>query len=158
MVVLKAQPGGESGSLSSPFGQAIAEARRSLSKGGIPIGASLAVGDQVVAVGHNERVQLSDPTAHGEISCLRNAGRMTSYRESILYTTLAPCAMCAGAIVQFGIPRVVVGEDGTFAGELEWLRSRNVEVELLDDETCAALMSEFIRNYPAVWNEDIGVV
>lgn len=135
---------------------AIAEAQSSLAVGGIPVGAALETDGELVAVGHNERVQSGDPTAHGEISCLRNAGRQKSYRTSVLYTTLAPCAMCAGAIVQFGIPRVVVGEDRTFPGEIEWLRSRGVTVTLLENEECRDLMQRFIAEYPEVWAEDIG--
>lgn len=135
---------------------AIAEARSSLAVAGIPVGAALEIDGKLVAVGHNERVQSGDPTAHGEISCLRNAGRQRSYRTSTLYTTLAPCAMCAGAIVQFGIPRVVIGEDRTFPGEIEWLRSRGVTVILLDNQECQDLMDQFIAKFPEVWAEDIG--
>lgn len=138
------------------FALAVAEAQAGLKQGGIPIGAVLEVGGQVISTGRNERVQLGDPIAHGEIACLRNAGRLKSYRSAILYTTLAPCAMCAGAIVQFGIPTVVVGENATFPGELEWLRSRGVDVRVSDDKECQLLMDIFISRYPDIWAEDIG--
>lgn len=135
---------------------ALAQARASLETGGVPIGAALSLRGQTIAFGHNQRVQRSDPTAHAEIDCLRNAGRVTSYAESTLFSTLAPCAMCAGAIIQFRIPRLVVGEDRTFRGELMLLRQRGVEVHVLDDETCISLMQDFIAAYPALWAEDIG--
>jgi cytosine deaminase len=109
-----------------------------------------------VASGHNERVQLGDPIAHGEIACLRNAGRQRSYRGMTIYTTLSPCPMCTGAILLFQIPRVVVGEATTFAGDLDFLASHGVDVVLLDDERCAAVMREFQERYPEVWSEDIG--
>lgn len=135
---------------------AISQARASLEAGGIPVGAVLALADQVIAAGHNERVQRGDPVAHGEISCLRNAGRRTTYEGTTMYTTLAPCIMCSGAIVLFQIPRVVVGEAETFAGALEFLSGRGVEVVLLDDGRCVSLMREFQQRYPEVWSEDIG--
>jgi creatinine deaminase len=135
---------------------ALAQAEASLSAGGVPVGAVLANGPDVVAAGHNERVQLGDPVAHGEIACLRNAGRQSSYRQMTLYTTLSPCQMCTGAILLFQIPRVVVGEAGTFAGDLNFLAERGVSVTLLDDERCMAVMREFQERYPAVWSEDIG--
>jgi cytosine deaminase len=138
------------------FEEAVAQARKSLAEGGVPIGSALDIGGALVASGHNRRVQDGDPIAHGEMSCLRNAGRRRSYRDAVLYTTLAPCAMCAGTIVQFGIPLVVVGESRTFPGELDWLRSRGVKVIVLDDPRCADLMREFQERYPAVWAEDIG--
>ncbi|GHG53536.1 tRNA-specific adenosine deaminase [Sinomonas cellulolyticus] len=137
------------------FEAAVAAARESLSQGGVPIGAALVRGGEVVAVGHNERVQQGDPIAHGEMSALRAAGRQRSYRDTVMYTTLAPCAMCTGAILQFKIPRVVVGEDRTFPGEIGLLRSRGVEVEVLDDPRCAQMMAEFQRDHPEVWAEDI---
>jgi cytosine/creatinine deaminase len=135
---------------------ALAQAEASLSAGGVPVGAVLADGPDVIAAGHNERVQLGDPVAHGEIACLRNAGRQSSYRQMTLYTTLSPCQMCTGAILLFQIPRVVVGEAGTFAGDLNFLAERGVSVTLLDDERCMAVMREFQERYPAVWSEDIG--
>ena len=111
---------------------------------------------EVIAAGHNERVQRGDPVAHGEIACLRNAGRQSSYRDMTLYTTLSPCQMCTGAILLFQIPRVVVGEAGTFAGDLDFLAGQGVSVTLLNDEGCIAVMREFQERYPAVWSEDIG--
>ncbi|TWP38851.1 nucleoside deaminase [Leekyejoonella antrihumi] len=142
----------------SSFDAAVREAQDGLADGGVPVGSALDLDGELVATGRNLRVQGSDPTAHGEISCLRDAGRRTSYRQAVLYTTLAPCAMCAGAIIQFGIPRVVVGEAETFPGELELLRSRGVEIILLQDEHCSALMRQFQERYPSVWAEDIGDV
>lgn len=135
---------------------ALGEARASLAAGGVPVGAALASGDRLVASGHNERVQLGDPIAHGEMSCLRNAGRQPSYQGMTMYTTLSPCPMCTGALLLFQIPRVVVGEASTFAGDLEFLASRGVDVLLLDDERCMAVMREFQERYPEVWSEDIG--
>ena len=135
---------------------ALREARSSLDAGGVPVGAALADGGRLVASGHNERVQLGDPIAHGEIACLRNAGRQASYRGTTMYTTLSPCQMCTGAILLFQIPRVVVGEATTFAGDLGYLASQGVDVVLLDDERCKAVMREFQERYPAVWSEDIG--
>jgi cytosine/creatinine deaminase len=135
---------------------AISQARTSLEAGGVPVGAVLAVADQVIAAGYNERVQRGDPVAHGEISCLRNAGRRTTYEGTTMYTTLSPCIMCTGAILLFQIPRVVVGEAETFAGDLDFLSDRGVEVVLLDDQRCVSLMREFQERYPEVWSEDIG--
>jgi cytosine/creatinine deaminase len=135
---------------------ALGEARASLDAGGVPVGAALADGDRLLASGHNERVQLGDPIAHGEIACLRNAGRQPSYRGMTLYTTLSPCPMCSGAILLFQIPRVVVGEATTFAGDLDLLVARGVDVLLLDDVRCTAVMREFQERYPEVWSEDIG--
>jgi cytosine deaminase len=135
---------------------ALAEARASLAVGGVPVGAALAAGGHLIASGHNERVQSGDPIAHGEMSCLRNAGRQPSYLGMTLYTTLSPCQMCTGAILLFQIPRVVVGEATTFAGDLEFLRKHAVTVTLLDDECCMAVMREFQERYPEVWSEDIG--
>jgi creatinine deaminase len=135
---------------------ALREARASLDAGGVPVGAALAEGDRLVASGHNERVQQGDPIAHGEIACLRNAGRQRSYRDMTIYTTLSPCPMCTGAILLFQIPRVVVGEATTFAGDLDFLASHGVDVVLLGDERCTAVMREFQERYPEVWSEDIG--
>ena len=140
---------------------ALGQARVSLESGGVPVGAVLATGDagqgrQVVAAGHNERVQRGDPVAHGEIACLRNAGRRPSYRDTTLYTTLSPCQMCSGAILLFQIPRVVVGEARTFEGDLDFLAGRGVDIVLLDDTDCIAAMQEFQQRYPEVWSEDIG--
>lgn len=135
---------------------ALAEARASLDAGGVPVGSALAAGDRLLASGHNERVQLGDPIAHGEMSCLRNAGRQRSYQGMTLYTTLSPCQMCSGAILLFQIPRVVVGEATTFAGDLAFLTSHGVTVVLLDDARCTGVMQEFQQRYPEVWSEDIG--
>ncbi len=135
---------------------ALGQARTSLGAGGVPVGAVLAAGREVIAAGHNERVQRGDPVAHGEIACLRNAGRRASYADTTLYTTLSPCQMCTGAILLFRIPRVVVGEARTFAGDLGFLRARGVDVVLLDDPACVAAMEEFQARYPEVWSEDIG--
>ena len=135
---------------------ALDQARASLEGGGVPVGAVLAAGGQVIAGGHNERVQRGDPVAHGEIACLRNAGRRPSYADTALYTTLSPCQMCSGAILLFQIPRVVVGEAETFEGDLGFLVGRGVEIVLLRDENCVAAMREFQRRYPEVWSEDIG--
>ena len=140
---------------------ALGQARISLDAGGVPVGAVLASGSasqgrQLIAAGHNERVQRGDPVAHGEIACLRNAGRRPSYHDTVLYTTLSPCQMCTGAILLFQIPRVVVGEAETFAGDLAFLADRGVEIVLLEDEACMAAMHEFQRRYPQIWSEDIG--
>ena len=140
---------------------ALGQARVSLEEGGVPVGAVLAAGSasqgwQVVTAGHNERVQRGDPVAHGEIACLRNAGRRLSYLDTTLYTTLSPCQMCTGAILLFQIPRVVVGEAQTYPGDLGFLADRGVEVVLLDDEGCMAAMQEFQTRYPQIWSEDIG--
>ena len=135
---------------------ALAQARVSLEGGGVPVGAVLAADGHVIAAGHNERVQHGDPVAHGEIACLRNAGRRPSYAGTTLYTTLSPCQMCSGAILLFQIPRVVVGEATTFAGDLEFLRKQGVTVVLADDERCKGVMREFRERYPEVWREDIG--
>jgi cytosine deaminase len=135
---------------------ALAQARISLESGGVPVGAVLSAGGQLVAAGHNERVQRGDPVAHGEIACLRNAGRRPSYADTTLYTTLSPCQMCTGAILLFQIPRVVVGEAETFEGDLGFLADRGVEIVLLDDQGCVAAMQEFQQRYPDVWSEDIG--
>lgn len=135
---------------------ALREAQASLADGGVPVGAALAAGGKLIASGHNERVQRGDPVAHGEISCLRNAGRQASYAGMTLYTTLSPCQLCSGAILLFQIPRVVVGEARTFAGDLGFLASRGVEVALADDDRCMAVMREFQERFPEVWSEDIG--
>jgi cytosine deaminase len=135
---------------------ALAQAQASLTAGGVPVGAVLASGPDLIAAGHNERVQLGDPVAHGEIACLRNAGRQPSYQGMTLYTTLSPCQMCTGAILLFQIPRVVVGEAETFAGDLGFLADRGVSVTLLNDERCMAVMREFQDRYPLIWSEDIG--
>lgn len=140
------------------FEAAVEAASASLADGGVPIGSALERDGLLLATGHNQRVQQGDPTAHGEIDCLRRAGRIGSYAGTILHTTLAPCAMCAGAIVQFGIAGVVVGENRTFPGELDWLRDRGVTVLVLDDDRCAQLMTQFQERFPQVWAEDIGTL
>ncbi|MBT2533063.1 nucleoside deaminase [Arthrobacter sp. ISL-48] len=137
------------------FEAAFQAAQKSLSEGGIPIGAALARGGEVIATGHNERVQHGDPIAHGEMSALRAAGRQRNYRDTVLYTTLAPCAMCTGTIIQFKIPKVVVGEAETFPGEFDLLRSRGVEVVVLNDERCVDMMRDFQRDHAELWAEDI---
>ncbi|WP_159612414.1 nucleoside deaminase [Glutamicibacter sp. JC586] len=134
---------------------ALESARQGKASAGIPIGSSLANSERVLAAAHNRRVQDNDPTAHAEISALRAAGRRTDHNELTLYTTLAPCALCSGAIVQFKIPRVVVGEWTNFTGEIQWLRSRGVQVLIMEDLEATALMHEFITSYPELWNEDI---
>src|SRR6202790_784264 len=134
---------------------ALEQARASLGAGGVPVGAVLASPTGIIAAGHNERVQRGDPVAHGEIACLRNAGRRPSYAGTTLYTTLSPCQMCTGAILLFQIPRVVVGEAHTFEGDLGFLAGRGVEIVLLDDETCVAVMRELQQRYPRVWSEGI---
>jgi cytosine deaminase len=136
--------------------RAIAEAEAGMAEGGIPIGSVLAGPQGIVAAGHNRRVQHGDPIAHGEMDCLKNAGRLRSYRGLTLYTTLSPCMMCTGTILQFKIGRVVIGENRTFGGNEDLLRARGVELTILDDPRCIALMAEFQRRYPAVWAEDIG--
>jgi cytosine/creatinine deaminase len=135
---------------------ALGQARVSLDSGGVPVGAVLSAGGQLVAAGHNERVQRGDPVAHGEIACLRNAGRRPSYADTTLYTTLSPCQLCTGAILLFQIPRVVVGEAQTYLGDLGFLTGHGVEIVLLDDDGCVAVMREFQQRYPQVWSEDIG--
>jgi cytosine deaminase len=138
---------------------AINEARTGRDEGGIPIGAALVVDGQVLATGHNRRVQQGSAIRHGETDCLENAGRLPAnvYARATMYTTLSPCAMCSGAIVLYGIPRVVVGENVTFMGEEALLRERGVEVEVVDDDECKQLMSAFVAANPGLWNEDIGV-
>lgn len=143
-----------------PFLQAaIDEARLGLEEGGIPIGSVLVYQGKILGRGHNRRVQSGSPTLHGEMDALENAGRLPAvvYRESILYTTLSPCAMCSGAILLYGIPRVVIGENRTFLGEEELLRSRGVQLDVLQDEECIRMMQDFITVHPELWNEDIGV-
>jgi creatinine deaminase len=134
------------------------EAAAGLAEGGIPIGSALERGGQVIGRGHNRRVQSGDPTAHAEIDCLRNAGRQRSYVDTVLYTTLAPCFLCTGAVLLYRIPRVVVGEARTFDGEgsLELLASRGIEVQVLDDDETREMLASFIEANPDVWAEDIG--
>lgn len=131
------------------------EAKAGFDEGGCPIGSVVARGEEVIGQGRNQRVQGGDPIAHGEMSALRNAGRQKTYRDVTLYTSLSPCMMCAGTIVQFGIPRVVVGENTTFGGNEDFLRERGVEVLIADDPDCIALMTRFIEEKPELWAEDI---
>ncbi|WP_013324859.1 nucleoside deaminase [Gloeothece verrucosa] len=135
---------------------AIAEAKQGLQEGGIPIGSVLVKDGQIVGRGHNKRVQDNDPVTHAEIDCLRNAGRIGQYGDSILYSTLMPCYLCAGAVVQFGIKRVIAGESLTFAGAKNFMESHGVEVIDLDLEECKQLMKDFIAKNPRLWDEDIG--
>ena len=134
---------------------ALEEAQRGYDEGGVPVGSVLVANGRLVAQGHNRRVQEGDPIAHGEMDCLRRAGRRPHYRDTILYTTLSPCMMCTGTILQFGIPRVVVGERRNFEGHSDFLAERGVDVVLLDDPACIDLMARFIRERPELWNEDI---
>lgn len=134
---------------------AIEEAQKGRSEGGIPIGSVLVKEGKVVARGHNKRVQENNPILHGEMDCLHNAGRIGSYRNSIIYSTLMPCYMCAGTIVQFKIPKVIVGESQTFKGAREFMESHGVEVVDLNLQECVEMMQEFIREKPTLWDEDI---
>ncbi len=131
------------------------EAKVGFDEGGCPIGSVLARGDELIAQGRNQRVQGGDPIAHGEMDCLRKAGRQKSYRGMTLYTSLSPCMMCSGTIVQFGITRVVVGENKNFGGNEDFLRERDVEVIVVNDQDCIDLMKKFITEKPALWAEDI---
>jgi cytosine deaminase len=138
---------------------ALDEANQGLREGGIPIGSVIVHNGKIIGRGHNRRVQRGSAVLHGEMDAFENAGRQPAsvYRECTLYTTLSPCAMCSGAIVLYGIPRVVVGENLTFMGEEELLRSRGVQVEVLQDDACVQMMQAFIAQRPELWNEDIGV-
>jgi cytosine/creatinine deaminase len=145
--------------MDSHMAAAIAEAEAGLAEGGIPIGSVLVYEDKIVGRGHNRRVQRGSAILHGEMDALEQAGRLPAsvYTQSVLYTTLSPCAMCSGAILLYKIPRVIVGENVTFLGEEELLRSRGVIVEVLQDPRCIELMKQFILKNPSLWNEDIGV-
>lgn len=137
---------------------AIAEAQAGFDEGGIPIGSVIVHQGRIIGRGHNRRVQKGSPTLHGEMDAFENAGRQPAsvYRECTLYTTLSPCSMCSGAILLYGIPRVVIGENRSFLGEEALLRSRGVELAVLDDPTCIELMARLMREKPQLWNEDIG--
>ncbi len=137
---------------------ALDEARTGRAEGGIPIGSVLVYRGEIIGRGHNRRVQRGSPILHAEMDALENAGRRaaTVYRESALYTTLSPCAMCSGAIVLYGIPHVIAGENRSFVGEEDWLRSRGVAVEVVQDGECVAIMQAFVQAHPELWNEDIG--
>jgi cytosine/creatinine deaminase len=131
-------------------------AKKSFDEGGLPIGSVLVRAGQIIGAGHNQRVQQGDAIAHGEMDAIRNAGRQRTYKDTVIYTSLSPCMMCAGTIVQFGIPRVVIGENTTFGGNEDFLRQRGVEVVVLNDPKCIALMERVIRERPGDWFEDIG--
>jgi cytosine deaminase len=138
--------------------EAMQQAKKSLSEGGIPIGSVLIKDNKIVAKGHNKRVQENNPILHGEMDCLNNAGRVGSYKNTTIYSTLMPCYMCAGTIVQFKIPKVIVGENITFEGAKEFLESHGVEVIILNDNECIEMMNDFIKNKPQLWFEDIGEI
>lgn len=131
-------------------------AKKSFDEGGLPIGAVLVRDGEIIGRGHNQRVQNSDPIAHGEMDCLRNAGRQKTYKDTVLYTTLSPCMMCSGTMVQFGVPRVVIGENRNFGGNEQFLEANGIEVEILDHSKCIALMEELKETKPELWAEDIG--
>ena len=137
---------------------ALDEARTGLAEGGIPIGSVLVHHGKIIGRGHNRRVQQGSTTLHGEMDALENAGRQSAavYRECVIYTTLSPCPMCSGAILLYGIPKVVIGENQTFMGDEAHLKSRGVELEVLNDPECIAMMTQFIADKPELWNEDIG--
>jgi len=137
---------------------AIEQAKEGLLAGGIPIGSVLVIDSKIVGRGHNQRVQKKSPILHAEMDCLENAGRLSPevYRRATLYSTLSPCDMCSGAILLYKIPKVVVGENRTFRGPEDYLRGRGVELTILDDATCIAMMQRFQQEHPALWNEDIG--
>jgi cytosine deaminase len=139
--------------------EAYLEAQQGLLEHGLPIGSVLAIDGQIIARGHNQRIQMGSAIRHAEMDCLERAGRLTSrdYRRAVLYSTLSPCDMCSGAILLYKIPRVVVGENRNFQGPEAYLRSRGVQLELLDDADCVAMMETFISRNPQLWNEDIGV-
>ena len=138
---------------------AIAEAKLGLAEGGIPIGSVLTLDGEIVGRGHNRRVQNGSAILHAEMDCLENTGRLTAadYQRATIYTTLSPCDMCSSAILLYGIPKVIIGENRTFQGPEAYLQSRGVELVQLDDDECYQMMQDFIRNHPALWNEDIGV-
>jgi len=143
----------------TPFMQAaIEEARKGRAAGGIPIGSVLVLDGEIIGRGHNQRVQKGSTIRHAEMDCLEETGRLpaSTYRRAILYSTLSPCDMCSGAVLLYGIQHVVVGENQTFQGPEDYVRSRGVQVDVLNDETCVSMMREFIEAEPALWNEDIG--
>jgi cytosine deaminase len=137
---------------------AIEEAKKGMAAGGIPIGSVLVIDGRIVGRGHNQRVQKGSAILHAEMACLENAGRLkaSDYRQATLYSTLSPCDMCSGAVLLYGIPRVVIGENRTFRGPEEYVRSQGVEMVLIDSRECRQLMETFIKNNPELWNEDIG--
>lgn len=138
--------------------EALIEAQKGLEEGGIPIGSVLVKNGKIIGRGHNRRVQKKSAILHAEMDCLENAGRLPAsvYKDCTLYTTLSPCSMCSGAVILYKIPHVVIGENKTFIGEEELLRSRGVKFEVLQDDACISLMEDFIKNNPQLWNEDIG--
>jgi len=138
---------------------AIEEAKKGLAEGGIPIGSILVIDDRIVGRGHNRRVQKGSTVLHAEMDCLENAGRLpaSDYRRATLYSTLSPCDMCSGAVLLYGIPKLIVGENRTFRGPEEYVRSRGVEVVIVDNKECIELMAAFIKTNPVLWNEDIGL-
>ena len=148
-----------SASMDEYLAAAIAEARKGQAAGGIPIGSVLVIDGRIVGRGHNQRIQKNSSVLHAEMDCLENAGRLTAsdYRNAVIYSTLSPCDMCSGAILLYGIAKVVVGENRTFQGPEEYLRSRGVQVDILNDEECEHMMRDFIAADPVLWNEDIGV-
>jgi creatinine deaminase len=138
--------------------EAFAEARKGLAEGGIPIGSVLVLEDKIVGRGHNRRIQDESPVLHAEMDCLNNAGRLKAadYRRAVLYSTLSPCEMCSGAVLLYKIPVVMVGENRNFRGPEDYLRSRGVDLKIVDDEQCAKLLRSFIQEHPGDWSEDIG--
>ena len=138
---------------------AIEEARKGLAEGGIPIGSALVLDGKIIGRGHNRRVQQGNPILHAEMDCLQNAGRLTAadYQRCVLYSTLSPCDMCSGTALLYKIPKIVIGENRTFQGPESYVRSRGVDLVILDDADCIRLMTDFIRDRPELWNEDIGV-
>lgn len=138
--------------------EAIEEAKKGLAEGGIPIGSLLVIDGKIIGRGHNRRVQKASAVLHAEMDCLENAGRLSAseYRKSILYSTLSPCDMCSGAVLLYGIPRVVVGENKNFMGPEKYMRSRGVDILVLNDVECVKIMRDFINTHPNLWNEDIG--
>ncbi len=137
------------------YQMALDQAKKSYDEGGIPIGAVLVKNDIIIGKGHNQRVQQLNPILHGEMDCLQNAGRLQKYSDTTLYTTLSPCMMCSGTIIQFKIKKVVIGENHNFKGNISFLKEHGVEVEVLNDEETISLMTNFINNYPKLWHEDI---
>lgn len=134
---------------------ALEQATISYNEGGLPIGAVMVGSGKVIATGHNRRIQDDDPISHGEMDCFRRAGRRSRYNDITMYTTLSPCMMCSGTILQFGVPRVVVGENQNFPGNIDFLKGHGIEVVLLNDPACISLMSRFIAEHPDLWDEDI---
>lgn len=137
--------------------EAITEAQNGMEEGGVPIGSVLVRNGKIIGRGHNRRIQFGDPTAHGEIDCLRAAGRQKTYKDTVIYSTLMPCAMCAGAVIQFGIPIVVAGEDRTFESSRNLMESAGVKVIDLNLDECYEMLQIFAKRSPSLWNEDIGV-